>query len=180
MIFLRSCIVKCLLMSKLVFLLRLMFILWIKLNQRDIYFREFMVKFYLLWHTFMLKLLNYDIFTSVERWCGNIFLNMGNIALFYVMLLNNIIFTPTSWWCENIFLIWGILYFLCHIVKWSNFHFCPTVMWKYFVDEYYVNQYICLLYILCALNNKMIMCHTYILTLSSNIQCAHLWKYFKG
>jgi hypothetical protein len=26
------------------------------------------------------------------------------------------------------------------------FNFCPTVMWKYFLDEYYVNQYICLLY----------------------------------
>jgi hypothetical protein len=35
---------------------------------------------------------------------------MSNISLFYVMLLNNIIFTPSS-----------------------------TVMWKYFLDEYYVH-----------------------------------------
>jgi hypothetical protein len=44
----------------------------------------------------MLKLLTYDIFTSTQWCCENIFLNMGNIALLYVTLLNNIIFTPTS------------------------------------------------------------------------------------
>jgi hypothetical protein len=65
-------------------------ILWIKLNQRDIFFGEFMLNF-VLWHTTYVELLDNVIFISAQRWCENIFLmssyvNQFNIGLCTILM----------------------------------------------------------------------------------------------
>jgi hypothetical protein len=83
--------------------LHIMFILWIKLNQRDICFGEFMLSF-VLWRTTYVELWDNVLFTSAQRWYDNIFLIWG-ILFYYVILLNDYIFISAQRWCENIFLI---------------------------------------------------------------------------